>query len=292
MDFLKYRRNYSSKTIDSYEGDLEKYFSFLNTNEILMDEVTVSDIRNFLEVEINNGISKRSCNRRLSCYRTFYDFLVNEKYVEINPFLLVNSPKLEKRYPKTLYREQIEELLKANSARTDKFASRDQAILLLLYTSGIRASELVNIDIQRISTKNRIVSIVGKGNRERLATFTEQCQKSLEEYIEGTRQKQMKLAKEKSNALFLNKYGQRLSTRGLEYILVKIQEKTGIYLNIYPHIFRHSFATHLLENGADLRTIQELLGHKSLNSTQVYTHVSEETLRKEYYAHFPKAHKK
>ena len=289
---LKIDRGYSDKTVDSYSRDIDKFFHFLNEEGLMMDEVDLAVIRNFLTKELESGVSKRSCKRRLCSLKQFYQFLVDRGYVKENYFIFVVSPKMDKKYPQTLYREQILDLFNANAQRTDFLAKRDQAILHTLYYTGIRASELVNLKVQSVDLRNRVLRVFGKGSKERLVPFTQECQQSLNEYLKETRELLRVKAQLPPDALFLNNDGNKLTTRGLEYILKDIEKKTGMYLGLHPHIFRHSFATHLLDNGADLRVIQELLGHESLNATQVYTHVSEEAMKETYSASFPRAHKK
>lgn len=294
-DFIKHLeldRNYSQKTIDSYTRDIEKFFKFLSKEGILFDQIDLVVIRNFLTDELNEGVSKRSCSRRLSALRHFYTFLVKQGYAQDNPFIFISSPKTDKKYPHALYKDQVEEIFKANEARTDELALRDQAILEVLYYCGIRAAELVNIDIQNVSLSKRFIRVFGKGSKERLVPFSMDCKATLDKYINTYRPKLLAKSKEPSPALFMNSKGQRLTTRGLEYILDTIEEKTGVFVGLHPHILRHSFATHLLENGADLRVIQELLGHESINATQVYTHVTEEAMKDAYFNSFPRAHKK
>ncbi|MCR5505640.1 MAG: tyrosine recombinase [Bacilli bacterium] len=298
LDHLKNERNYSEKTIDSYDRDLDKFFKFLLNEGVLMDEVDQIVIRNFLTEELNEGVSKRSCKRRLSALRHFYTYLVNEKVVKDNPFIFIQAPKTDKKYPHALYKEQIDTIFKENAKRTDELACRDQAILELLYYSGIRAAELVGLTIQDVDIKRRQVRVLGKGRKERYVPFTIDCQKALNEYATKLRPVLfMRFKPTEKHPLppanfFLNSQGTFLTTRGLEYIHDSIEENTGTFAVLHPHILRHSFATHLLENGADLRVIQELLGHESINATQVYTHVTVEAMQKEYAQAHPRAHKK
>lgn len=292
LDHLLYERNYSKKTIDSYSRDIDKFIHFLDKEEIKMDDVDLNIIRNFLSEELSDGISKRSNKRRLCALRGFYAFMVRKKYVSVNPFLFVNSPKIDKKYPSVLYIEQIETLFKENRKREDYFAIRDEAIIELLYYTGIRASELVSLDIQDINLNNRNLRVIGKGNKERIVPFSEECKNTLSNYIRNDRKKFLNKNVLNSPSLFLNDKGQRLTTRGLEYILKEIEEKSGVFLSLHPHIFRHSFATHLLEGGADLRIIQELLGHESINATQVYTHVTLEKMKDNYFHAHPRAKEK
>ena len=294
LDHLKYDRNFSDETIDSYSRDIDKFFVFLNQEGLKMDEVDLRIIRNFLTSELATGVSKRSCKRRLSSLKHFYQFLFEHKYVNENYFIFITSPKMEKRFPQTLYKEQIERIFEANRQRTDFLAIRDQAILEMLYYTGLRAAELVNLEIQSVDLKRRVVRVFGKGSKERLVPFTDQCKETVETYLKDIRPTlyaRVVVPDEKAY-LFLNNTGNKLTTRGLEYILDSIERKTGSFVGLHPHILRHSFATHLLSAGADLRVIQELLGHASLNATQVYTHISEETMKEVYSSSFPRAHKK
>lgn len=293
LDHLELERNYSQKTVVSYQSDIEKFFDFLLKEGVLMDQVDLIVIRNFLTNELQNGISKRSCRRRLSSLKQFYTFMQKKGWVEDNPFLYIQTPKTEKKYPHALYKEQVQEVLKNNALRTDELAIRDQAILSVLYYCGLRAAELVALTMQDVNLRNRMLVVKhGKGNKERLVPFTDDCREALQKYLNEERPKLAIKSKELQSILFLNNKGNPLTTRGLEYILDSIQQKTGTFVGLHPHILRHSFATHLLENGADLRVIQDLLGHKSLNATQVYTHVTAEAMKQEYIDAFPRARKK
>lgn len=294
-DFLSYltnERNYSIQTVISYSKDIEKFFKFLEKEDIAMEEVDQVVIRNFLTDELNNGLSKRSLKRELCALRHFYKFMVKRRYVKDNPFIFISSPKFEKKYPHFLYKDQVRQILDENKKRTDFLAPRDQAILSTLYYTGMRASELVALTLQSINISQRYVRIMGKGKKERIVPFSSECQKDLDTYIKTTRKELERKNKEEINTLFLNDRGGKLTTRGLEYILDEIEKKTGTFIDLHPHVLRHSFATHLLENGADLRIIQELLGHESLNTTQIYTHVTEESIKETYLASHPRAKKK
>ena len=305
LDHLLVVRNYSPRTVKSYQEDIDKFCDFIYHEGVMIDDVDVICIRNFLTEELNQGISKRSCKRRLSSLKHFYKYMVNVGYIKDNPFVFISAPKVETKYPHALYKDQIEELFKRNAERTDELALRDQAILYLLYYSGIRAQELVNLPIQSVYLRERAIRVLGKGNKERIVPFSIDCQKVLKKYIDKERpilvQKHIELEKRKPedkksddllSPLFFNANGGQLTTRGLEYILDAIEEKIGLYVGLHPHILRHSFATHLLENGADLRVIQELLGHESINATQVYTHVTEEAMKETYMLAHPRVKKK
>ena len=305
LDHLLYVRNYSKKTVSSYQEDIDLFCEFIFNEGVLMEDVDIICIRNFLTEELNRGVSKRSCKRRLCSLKHFYKYMVSVGYINDNPFIFVSSPKIETKYPHGLYKEQIQELFKRNAERTDGLKNRDQAILYLLYYSGIRAQELVTLNIQDISLRERRVRVLGKGNKERIVPFSADCQAVLKKYIDTDRKELLKLYMENikkkpqkegldslQSPLFFNARGEKLTTRGLEYILDAIEEKIGLYVGLHPHILRHSFATHLLENGADLRVIQELLGHESINATQVYTHVTEEAMKETYMNAHPRAKKK
>jgi integrase/recombinase XerC len=293
LDHIKLERNYSDKTIVSYQSDIEKFFDFLLAEGVLMDQVDLIVIRNFLTNELQNGISKRSCRRRISSLKQFYKYMQKKGWVKDNPFLYIQTPKTEKKYPHALYKEQVADVLKNNALRTDELAIRDQAILCVLYYCGLRAAELVALTMQDVNLRNRVLVVKhGKGNKERLVPFTDECRDAIQKYLNDERPKLAMKTKKLESTLFLNDKGNKLTTRGLEYILDSIQEKTGTFVGLHPHILRHSFATHLLENGADLRVIQDLLGHKSLNATQVYTHVTTEAMKQEYIDAFPRARKK
>ena len=301
----QYVRNYSKKTVSSYQEDIDLFLEFIFNEGVLIEDVDIICIRNFLTEELNRGVSKRSCKRRLCSLKHFYKYMVNVGYITDNPFIFVTSPKIETKYPHALYKEQIQEIFKRNAERTDNLKNRDQAILYLLYFSGIRAQELVTLNIQDISLRDRRVRVLGKGNKERVVPFSSECQSVLKKYIDTDRKELLKLYMENikkkpqkegldliQSPLFFNARGEKLTTRGLEYILDAIEEKIGLYVGLHPHILRHSFATHLLENGADLRVIQELLGHESINATQVYTHVTEEAMKETYMNAHPRAKKK
>ncbi|MBO4286240.1 MAG: tyrosine-type recombinase/integrase [Bacilli bacterium] len=302
LNHLENDRNYSPRTIDSYRRDIDKFFVFLLKEDCLMDDVDLILIRNFLTEEITNGISKRSCKRRLSSLHHFYGYLVRKSYVKLNPFNYITSPKTEKKLPHVLYKEEVDGLLKANRERKDSLMIRDQVILEILYYCGVRASELIGVEISEVNIRGRTLRVMGKGRKERMVPFTPDCAETISQYLKECRP----VLKEKYdehpdfdedgkkkiyNHLILNNTGRPLTLRGLEFILDKIEEKTGEYLDLHPHLLRHSFATELLSNGADLRVIQELLGHASINTTQIYTHVSEEKVKTEYLSAHPRAKK-
>ena len=285
LEHLKLDLNYSEKTIKSYKNDIESFKFYLSSVGQDFKDANPQLIRMYLSKQLEEGKSKVTVCRRLAALRHFYTFLVKNKYIKENPFLFVGAPKKEVRYPEALYLEQIEELFEKNKEREDDLKDRDQAIIELLYASGVRVSELVNIKLSSIDLRNRTIRVFGKGRKERMVMFSKSCQTTLLNYIKNSR------PQNGSNYLFLNAQGNQLTARGVEYILDEIQNKCGLQLGLHPHLLRHTFATHLLEGGADLRVIQELLGHESINTTQVYTHITEEAMKHQFEISHPRAKK-
>ena len=293
LNYLKFQRNYSDETIVSYQYDIEKFYRYINHEGILLEDVNTDIIRNFLSVELMNNISRSSCQRRVASLRHFYEYLTEEKIIKRNPFQFINAPKKEKKYPDVLFKEQIEILFEANKKRTDDLAIRDQAILELLYASGLRASELVNLSISNVDINNRVVRVFGKERKERMVPFSKDAQMYLRKYLKESRPILLSknLGGQTENHLFLNSLGKKLTSRGLEYILKQIELKCALPFELHPHTLRHSFATHLVEGGADLRLIQELLGHVNINTTSIYTHITDEGVKKDYMKSHPRAKK-
>ncbi len=293
-NYLRLERGYSERTIDSYLRDINKFYKFAISKNINPLKVNNTFIRTFLSYERLNDISKKSIKRRLSALRSFYGFLEENKYVKFNPFLAITSPKPDITYPKVLYEDEIEKLLAANMERKDPLQQRDQAILELLYASGLRASELINLEVADIDFSSRMVKVLGKGSKERIIPISPIAKNSMMKYLKNLRAELILQSnkEELPTVFFLNSKGDKLTLRGLEYILKQIELKTGVFLDLHPHMIRHTFATHLLENGADLRTIQTLLGHSSISTTQIYTHVTTEAMKNEYMQAHPRAKKK
>lgn len=291
VTYLKYQRGFSPATVIAYESDVVDFSEFLLNEGVGVNEVNQEVIRQYLTTQLEKKISKRTLRRRIAALRHYYKWRVNNKLTEINPFLLTESPRVGEHFPSVLYEEDTKTLLAANAKRDDKLMIRDQAILHLLLASGLRASETVALTLQDIDFKNRIMRIRGKGNKERLVPFSEGARSDLQTYINELRPQL--LAEDKfgrpTGVVFLNANGRPLTTRGLEYILKSVENKIGAYYDLHPHLLRHSFATDLLSKGADLRVIQELLGHESISTTQIYTHVSPTILKSEYAKAHPRA---
>ncbi len=288
LDYLKYQRNYSDYTIGSYREDIVEFFLYLNREGLEYDDVEYGDIRLFLmylkeeKKDINSTI-----DRKLSSLRSFYKFLANEKIVKSNVFSLVSGPKKQKKLPRYFEYNELEELFKVPDVR-NPLGQRDLLLLEMLYATGCRVGELINIKISDINITNNNILILGKGNKERFVNYGEYCSEALNSYLgDGYNRLNIK----NSPYLFLNNNGEQLTERGVRYILDKIIKKSSVNKKISPHMIRHSFATHLLNGGCDLTSVQKLLGHESIKATQIYTHVTTDRLKEVYYNNFPRAKK-
>jgi len=290
IQYLEAERNASPYTVRNYRTDLLDFFRFLREKEIgLLGEVDRHVLRDYLSHLVGRGIVKASIARKLSAIRSFYRYLVREEIVSANPIEKISSPKLDKRLPSFLTLEEVERLLNAPDLSTP-LGQRDRALLELLYASGLRVSELVSLDLGQIDLDTNEIRVWGKGLKERMVLMGEPAAEALKNYLSQGRPKL--LGEKKSKALFLNRYGQRLPERSVQRLLEQYAKKSGIGKRVHPHMLRHTFATHLLDGGADLRVVQELLGHARLSSTQIYTHVTKSQARKVYLSAHPMAKEK
>ena len=288
LDYLKYQKNYSDYTINNYKHDIIEYLEYLNSESLEFKSIEYSDIRFFLMyLKDTKKDDNTSINRKLSSLRGFYKYLANEKVVKSNVFSLVNGPKRSKKLPRYFEYNELEELFNVPDTRTP-LGQRDSLILEMLYATGVRVGELVNIKVSDIDLGRRNIIILGKGNKERFVTYGEYCEDILKTYLNTGR---VSLNIKQSDYLFLNNNGGRLTDRGVRFILDKLIQKTSLNKNISPHMIRHSFATHLLNEGCDLLTVQKLLGHESIKATQIYTHVTTDRLKEVYFNSFPRAKK-
>ncbi len=294
LDYLTYQRRFSPLTVKNYQMDLDAFFAFLTPLGIGFEDVSRPVLRAYLSEELNRGVSKRSCQRHLASIRGFYRYAVEKGYAEKNPLIGFHNPKTGKKAPDVLSNEQIDLLFAENEKRVDPLMIRDAAILELLFSSGMRASELASLKKSDIDYNARMIRVTGKGSKMRLVPFSKKASEKMKRYYDELRPLLAKRYRKGPVlvAFFLSKNGNPLSVRDLEYILDNIEKKVGSNLGLHPHTLRHSFATSLLEGGADLRLIQELLGHESLNTTQVYTHVSKKRMKEEYEAFFPRKSEK
>lgn len=288
LDYLKYQKNYSDYTIESYKHDIIEYLEYINSEGLEFKSIEYSDIRFYLMyLKDTKKDDNTSINRKLSSLRGFYKYLANEKIVKSNVFSLVNGPKKSKKLPRYFEYNELEELFDVPDTRTP-LGQRDSLILEMLYATGVRVGELVNIKVSDIDLGRRNIIILGKGNKERFVTYGEYCEDILKTYLNTGR---VSLNVKQSDYLFLNNNGGQLTDRGVRFILDKLIQKTSLNKNISPHMIRHSFATHLLNEGCDLLTVQKLLGHESIKATQIYTHVTTDRLKEVYFNSFPRAKK-
>ena len=285
LKYLEYQKNYSKDTIESYERDVLEYLKYVEKEKLNIKDFNYDDVRAYL-IYLNKKKDKNSTvSRKISALRSYYKYLINKGVLENNPFSLVSLPKREKKLPRFFYYNELEELFQTPKLHTP-LGQRDRLILEILYATGIRVSELVNIKVSDISGNE--IRILGKGNKERIVRFGEYVEEVLELYLKETYNE---LNLDNSDYLFLNSLGGQLTTRGIRYILDRIISKTNIEKKISPHMLRHSFATHLLNEGCDIMTVQELLGHESLTATSIYTHVTNDRLKEVYFKCHPRAKK-
>jgi len=289
INYLEAERNASRYTVRNYTTDLLGFFQFLRANGIgSLQVVDRHVLRDYLSHLMEQGFVKASIARKLSAIRSFYRYLLREGMVPASP-VATTSPKLDRRLPSFLTMGEVEQLLAAPDLSTPQ-GQRDRALIELLYASGIRVSELVNLDISQVNLDSHEIRVWGKGSKERVVLMGTLAAKALSTYLSQGRPKLS--GNKKSNALFLNRYGERLTERRVQKMLEQYAKLAGIGKRVHPHMLRHTFATHLLDGGADLRVVQELLGHANLSSTQVYTHVTKSQARKVYLAAHPMAREK
>jgi len=276
-EFLKYLlidKNYSSNTIESYKNDLLKLSQFVNKD---IKSIDVEDLKKYIK-SLSNSLEEKSLSRNISCIKSFYKFLIINKIVNNNPSDALYSPKTKKSLPKVLSEEDVLKLL--DIELKDSFDYRNKAMLEVMYATGIRVSELVNLKLQDVDLSDEVIRINGKGSKQRIVPLGEYATLALKEYINNYRS--IMLKKYNTDYIFLNNHGKVITRQGFFKIIKEIASKKGINEDISPHTLRHSFASHLLKYGADLRTIQELLGHSDITTTQIYTHISNEQLKKNY----------
>jgi len=315
LDYLNFEKHFSGHTAKCYGADLEQFVDFLlssprsdyttgepegqnqaatalatqtETNiDQLLFAVDVNDIRSFLAMLNERQYSKSTAARKLATLRSFYKFLVKRNYLSSNPVMTVRTPKQDKKLPKSIEYEQVQRLLDA--VPTDNWlGARDRAILETLYSTGIRVSELVGLNMDDIDFLGEVVHIRGKGKKERITPIGSNALQAIQHFMEFRNKRAQNNSNFDNRVLFVNKHGQRLSSRSVRRKMDKYLVMAGLDPSISPHTLRHSFATHMLNNGADLRSIQELLGHQSLSTTQVYTHLSTRKLKEVYDSAHPR----
>lgn len=279
LKFLSKEKNFSLHTIKAYQYDIQKFIEFLTEKSVRVQRATKSDIRDFLSNQYDLGLTKKTVARRLASIKSFYKYLINIEFIDKNPSLFLQSPKLSKELPNFIDEKIIDELMNQPDIDTVK-GLRDRAIMELFYSTGMRLSELINLDIGSINTKDHLIKVVGKGNKDRLIPFGKRAKFCIENYL-----KKRALALKSSfegTPLFVNSKNQRVPKRTIQRRVSNYIKLVAEGKRLGPHILRHSFATHLMNKGADIRAVGDLLGHSNLSSTQIYTHVKPERMREIY----------
>ena len=288
-EYLTVQKRYSSHTVKNYRRDLNRIAEGLrHLNVIDWSGANAFNMRKVIATQHAEGLSGRSLARRLSSVRSLYTYLIRQKRLEINPVAEVPAPKDERGLPETLQIEDIQRLFALEG--NDILLLRDRAVFELIYSSGLRLSEVVQLDIDSIDSAAGQVRVTGKGDKTRLLPVGRHALKAVEDWKK--RRAEMLRGNLDESALFVSQRGRRLSNRSIQQRLKSLAQKTGIAHNVYPHLLRHSFASHMLESSGDLRAVQELLGHADISSTQVYTHLDFQHLARVYERAHPRAHKK
>lgn len=288
LRYLEIEKNVSTHTLINYWNDLRQLKEFLTKERIeKIEEITYQQVRKFLAYLRERGVAKSTLTRKLATLRSFFNFLFQEGRIKTNPAKYVTNPKLEKRLPVFLEVEEIFNLL-AEIEKDQQFKGRrNLAILEVLYSSGIRLSELIGLNLSDIDLIGGVIKVLGKGRKERIVPIGQKAIEAIEKYLAMRNQVANKNPEEK--ALFLNKFGGRLSGRAIRNIINQYCRLISLHKKISPHTLRHSFATHLLNAGCDLRSVQELLGHRNLSTTQIYTHLTTAHLKAIYHKAHPRA---
>ena len=287
LTMLRVERNVSAHTMDAYKRDINQYLLYLGDIDIKnLSDVKSTHIRDYIRVLSDGGMAPASISRIISSIRTYYRFLSSENILDENPVLLINNPKLPKKLPDVLSEKEISLIINAIQ-ESSQFYQRDKAIIELLYTCGIRVTELCNLEMFNLFINEGLIRVMGKGNKERLLPLGIRSKKYLDDYIKHSRNSHIK--KSGSSFVFVSRNGNQLTRAMINIILNKWTQVSGLKKSVSPHKLRHSFATHLLEGGADLRFVQALLGHSDISTTQIYTHIDKHYLKEVYKIHHPRS---
>lgn len=287
IEYLKNEKHYSSYTVINYDKDLREFLLFLNKENInSIKEIDYKIVRLYLIKLHDNKYANKTICRKISVLRSFFKYLLKEQIINSSPMILITNPKEEKRLPKFLYYNELEAISNVPNLNTP-LGIRDALIVEMLYSTGIRVGEIVNIKTSDINYDDKIIKILGKGNKERYVIYGSVCQKLLDNYLNNGRS--LIIKNEDNPYLLLNKNGTKLTDRGVRLVLENLTKKTTLNKKVSPHMLRHTFATDMLNYGADLKTVQELLGHSNLKTTEIYTHLSNERIRNVYNKAHPRA---
>ena len=279
LKYIKYQRNYSELTITNYINDLNFYKKYIEEKKVPFLEVDYSFIRGFFKKKKKIKYSKNTISRKVSSIRSFYKYLARNDYIAYNPFSLTKGPKKDKLLPKFLYYNELEQLFEACNLE-ELSGIRDRLLLEVLYATGMRIGELEKVKLEDINMDDNSIKILGKGSKERIVYFGEYAKEILDMYLDKRN--------DNCEYLFVNNKGENLKARDARYIIDKLVKKASLNTKVSPHMIRHSFATHLLNEGCDLLSVQELLGHESLRATQIYTHVTNDRLKDVYLKSHPR----
>ena len=288
LEEIEYEKKYSELTVNGYAKDLDLFLEYLNENNIKKySQIEYSDIRLYVNYLYDLKYNNKTISRHISCLRSFFKYLKSKNIIKENPMILISNPKLDKKLPKYLNYSEVEKVLNA-FPKNNYIGIRNSLVLELLYSSGIRVSELINIKVSNISLTEKSIKISGKGKKERIVYFGSICLELLKLYLKDS---YPKLNINNLEYLFLSKTGKKINDRQVRFIVDDAATIAGINMKISPHVLRHTFATHMLNDGADLRSVQELLGHENLSTTQVYTHLTNERIKNIYLNAHPRARK-
>ncbi|TDQ39638.1 tyrosine recombinase XerC [Aureibacillus halotolerans] len=289
LTYLRVEKLYSTHTLTNYEKDIAQFVQYMEQQQTeTFAAVSYADVRAYLTILYRKNYARKTVARKMSALRSLYHFLMRESLVTENPFVFSHIPKAERKLPQFLYEKELNQLFLVSDQSTE-LGQRNQALLELLYATGIRVSECIGINLEDIDFSVEAVLIRGKGRKERFVPFGSFAHEALRMYLNEGRPILLEKAPQASSALFLNHRGGRLSDRSVREVLNKLVQEAALHIHISPHTLRHTFATHMLNEGADLRSVQELLGHKNLSTTQMYTHVTKDRLRQVYQHTHPRA---
>lgn len=288
LHYLTYEKRYSDHTITHYEADIKKWLHFLQDENILWQTVTYKEVRRFLQKCYEQKLARTTVSRTMSAIKMFYRFQVSEGLIAANPIHLIKASGKTGTLPKFLYEQEMAALFESIDT-SDPLGIRNAALLEVLYATGIRVAELCDLACSHCEMDTGMLLVHGKGGKMRYVPLGEFAMASLEVYLSHVRPELVKKAKIETETIFLNHRGAPLTDRGVRDILKRLTMAASVHINLAPHMIRHSFATHLLNNGADMRSVQELLGHANLSSTQIYTHVSKERLKEVYELTHPRS---